>query len=57
MKLAKPSVKLKWFKARLLNDFTGFLLGLQFDPEDLGDMFLQNVGSSLKYSKLELGGQ
>jgi hypothetical protein len=29
---------------------TGFLLGLQFDPEDGGDMFLRNVGLSSNYN-------
>jgi hypothetical protein len=32
-------------KALLATSFhTGFLLGIFFDPEDGGDMFLRNVG-------------
>jgi hypothetical protein len=31
----------------------GFLLRLLFDPEDGGDMFLRNVGISLKYAALK----
>jgi hypothetical protein len=33
------------------------MFGLQFRPEDLGDMFPRNVGPSPKYPKLEPRGQ
>jgi hypothetical protein len=29
--------------------YAGFLLGLFFDPEDGGDMFLQNIGNTRRY--------
>jgi hypothetical protein len=32
------------YKAVWLCFYAGFLLGLFFDPEDGGDMFLRNVG-------------
>jgi hypothetical protein len=31
---------------------TGFLLGVLFDHDDGGDMFLRNVGLSLNYTAL-----
>jgi hypothetical protein len=31
----------------------GFLLRLFFDPEDLGDTFLRNIGLSLNYKSLQ----
>jgi hypothetical protein len=37
----------------LLPAFVGFLLGLLFDPEDEGDMFLRNIGLSPYYTALQ----
>jgi hypothetical protein len=38
------------FVRRLLR--AGFLLGLLFDPEEVGDIFTRNVGLSPKYMVL-----
>jgi hypothetical protein len=41
----KPSKKAAWKQVTSKASFhAGFLLGLFFDPEDGGDMFLRNVG-------------
>jgi hypothetical protein len=37
----------------LLPDSTGFLLGFLFDHEDGGDIFLQNLMLSLRYTELQ----
>jgi hypothetical protein len=40
--VSPPSSESKSYACHLLS--RGFLLGLLFDPEDGGDMFLRNVG-------------
>jgi hypothetical protein len=37
-----------------VTNFCGFLLGILLDPEDVGDMFPQNVKSSPTYTVLQL---
>jgi hypothetical protein len=38
---------------RLQPASAGFLLGIHFDPEDGGDMFLRNIGLSPIYAALQ----
>jgi hypothetical protein len=43
-KPAKPGGKLRSAQLGLLFASAGFLIGLLIDPEDEGNMFLQNIG-------------
>jgi hypothetical protein len=45
--VARHDSHIKSPKHETINDITGFLLGLMFDREDGGDMFLRNAGGLL----------
>jgi hypothetical protein len=49
--MSKPSKKPARSSCCLL--LTGFFLGLLFNPEDGGDIFLENVKLSLDYTALQ----
>jgi hypothetical protein len=44
--------EIRW-EAGLSPASAGYLLGLLFDPEDVGDIFLRNVGLSPNYKALQ----